>query len=126
MDPISNMLTIIKNGYLARKQFVTAPNSRLKKEIAKKLAEAGYIGNVTVSENKRIIKMDLLYKDKEPIVNELKRVSKPSLRVYTSSKKIPRILRGRGEVFLSTSKGILTGSQARKMKAGGEILLKIW
>ena len=126
MDPISNMLTIIKNGYLARKQYVSAPNSRLKKEIAKKLAEAGYIGNVTVSENKRIIKIDLVYKDKEPIVNELKRVSKPSLRVYTSSKKIPRILRGRGEVLLSTSKGILTGSQARKMKAGGEILLKIW
>ena len=126
MDPISNMLTIIKNGYLARKQYVSAPNSRIKKEIAKKLAEAGYIGNVTVSENKATIKMDLLYKDKEPIVNELKRVSKPSLRVYTSSKKIPRILRGRGEVLLSTSKGILTGSQARKMKAGGEILLKIW
>lgn len=126
MDPISNMLTIIKNGYLARKQFVTVPNSRVKKEIVKKLAETGYIGDVTVSEDKRIIKIDLLYKDKEPMVNELKRVSKPSLRVYTSSKKIPRILRGRGEVLLSTPKGILTGSQARKMKAGGEVLLKIW
>ena len=126
MDPISNMLTIIKNGYLARKLFVTAPNSRIKKEIAKKLAEAGYIGEVTVSEDKRILKIELLYKDKEPLVSELKRVSKPSLRVYTSSKKIPRILRGRGEVFLSTPKGILTGAQARKMKTGGEILLKIW
>ena len=120
------MLTIIKNGYLARKQFVTAPNSRVKKEIAKKLAEAGYIGDVTVSQDKRIIKMDLLYKDKEPIISELKRVSKPSLRVYTSSKKIPTILRGRGEVLLSTPKGILTGAQARKLKTGGEILLKIW
>lgn len=126
MDPISNMLTIIKNGYLARKQFVTAPNSRVKKEIAKKLAEAGYIGDVTVSQDKRIIKMDLLYKDKEPMISELKRVSKPSLRVYTSSKKIPTILRGRGEVLLSTPKGILTGAQARKLKTGGEILLKIW
>ena len=126
MDPISNMLTIIKNGYLARKLFVTAPNSRIKKEIAKKLAEAGYIGEITVSGDKRILKIELLYKDKEPLVSELKRVSKPSLRVYTSSKKIPRILRGRGEVFLSTPKGILTGAQARKMKTGGEILLKIW
>lgn len=126
MDPISNMLTIIKNGYLARKLFVTAPNSRIKKEIAKKLAEAGYIGEITVSGDKRILKIELLYKDKEPMVNELKRISKPSLRVYTSSKKIPRILRGRGEVFLSTPKGILTGAQARKMKTGGEILLKIW
>lgn len=126
MDPISNMLTIIKNGYLARKQFVTVPNSRVKKEIAKKLAQAGYVGNVIVSEDKAIIKIDLLYNDKEPIVTELKRVSKPSLRVYTSSKKIPVILRGRGEVLLSTSKGILTGAQARKTKTGGEILLKIW
>ena len=126
MDPISNMLTIIKNGYLARKQFVTVPNSRVKQEIAKKLSEAGFIGDVTTSVEKRIIRIDLLYNGDEPIVNELKRVSKPSLRVYASSKKIPRILRGRGEVLLSTSKGILTGAQARKIKAGGEVLLKIW
>jgi len=126
MDPISNMLTIIKNGYLARKQFVTAPNSRLKLEVAKKLAEAGFVGDVILSGDKRTIKIDLLYKDKKPLVNELKRVSKPSLRVYTSSKKIPRILRGRGEVFLSTPKGILTGAQARQTKTGGEVLFKIW
>lgn len=126
MDPISNMLTIIKNGYMARKQFVTVPYSVVKEKIAKKLLDAGFIEDVSLAENKRNLRIDLLYNDKEPVVSELKRVSKPSLRIYTSSKKIPRVLRGRGEVILSTPKGILTGSEARKIKVGGEILLKIW
>ena len=70
--------------------------------------------------------MNLLYKDGEPAVREVKIISKPSLRVYSPAAKIPRILRGRGEVLLSTTRGIMTGNEARKAKIGGELLLKIW
>ena len=126
MDPIANMITIIKNGYLARKRTVSVPQSRLKKEMAKKLQEAGYIESFTEGKDKRSFEMNLLYKDGEPAVHEVKIISKPSLRVYSPAAKIPRILRGRGEVLVSTTKGIMTGNEARKAKTGGELLLKIW
>ena len=126
MDPIANMITIIKNGYLARKRTVSVPRSRLKKEMAKKLQEAGYIESFTEGKDKRSFEMNLLYKDGEPAVHEVKIISKPSLRVYSPAAKIPRILRGRGEVLVSTTKGIMTGNEARKAKTGGELLLKIW
>jgi len=126
MDPIANMITIIKNGYLARKRTVSVPRSRLKKEMAKKLQEAGYIESFTEGGDKRSFEMNLLYKDGEPAVHEVKIISKPSLRVYSPAAKIPRILRGRGEVLVSTTKGIMTGNEARKAKTGGELLLKIW
>ena len=126
MDPIANMITIIKNGYLARKRTVSVPRSRLKKEMAKKLQEAGYIESFTEGGDKRSFEMNLLYKDDEPAVHEVKIISKPSLRVYSPAAKIPRILRGRGEVLVSTTKGIMTGNEARKAKTGGELLLKIW
>ena len=126
MDPIANMITIIKNGYLARKRTVSVPRSRLKKEMAKKLQESGYIESFTEGKDKRSFEMNLLYKDGEPAVHEVKIISKPSLRVYSPAAKIPRILRGRGEVLVSTTKGIMTGNEARKAKTGGELLLKIW
>ena len=126
MDPIANMITIIKNGYLARKRTVSVPHSRLKKEMAKKLQEAGYIESFTEGKDKRSFEMNLLYKDGEPAVHEVKIISKPSLRIYSPAAKIPRILRGRGEVLVSTTKGIMTGNEARKAKTGGELLLKIW
>ncbi len=126
MDPIANMITIIKNGYLARKRTVSVPRSRLKKEMAKKLQEAGYIESFTEVKDKHSFEMNLLYKDGEPAVREVKIISKPSLRVYSPAAKIPRILRGRGEVLLSTTRGIMTGNEARKAKIGGELLLKIW
>jgi len=126
MDPIANMITIIKNGYLARKRTVSVPRSRLKKEMAKKLQESGYIESFTEGKDKRSFEMNLLYKDDEPAVHEVKIISKPSLRVYSPAAKIPRILRGRGEVLVSTTKGIMTGNEARKAKTGGELLLKIW
>ena len=126
MDPIANMVTIIKNGYLARKRTVSVPTSRLKKEVAKKLQEAGFIESFTEGNDKRSFEMNLLYKDGKPVVHEVKIISKPSLRVYSPAAKIPRILRGRGEVLVSTTKGIMTGNEARKAKTGGELLLKIW
>src|SRR3989304_4889107 len=126
MDPIANMITIIKNGYLARKRTVSVSHSTLKKEIVKKLQEAGFIESFTQGKDNRSFEINLLYRDGKPAVREVKIISKPSLRVYSPAAKIPRILRGRGEVLVSTTKGIMTGNEARKAKTGGELLLKIW
>ena len=126
MSPIADMITIIKNGYLARKSIVVVPYSRVKEAIAKKILEAGFIESVDVQKDKRNLKISLLYKNGEPVTHEVKIISRPSLRIYAPSRKIPRILRGRGETIVSTSKGVVTGSEARKAKVGGELILKIW
>jgi small subunit ribosomal protein S8 len=126
MDPISNMVTVIKNGYLARRQFVSVPYSNQKETIAKKLNALGYVESVKSKNNNKFLEIYLSYNQGVPVVHDVKRISKPSLRIYSSATKIPRVLRGRGEVLLSTPKGILTGSEARKARIGGELLLKIW
>lgn len=126
MDPIANMITIIKNGYLARKQSVSVSHSRQKEAIAKKLKDLGYLESVVTKDGNRFLEIGLLYNRGIPVVRDVKRISKPSLRVYSSATKIPRILRGRGEVLLSTTKGVQTGAEARKAKLGGELILKIW
>lgn len=126
MSPIADMITIIKNGYLARKSIVVVPYSRVKEAVAKKILEAGFIESVDIQKDKRDLKIALLYKDSKPVMHEVKIISRPSLRIYAPSRKIPRILRGRGETVLSTSKGVMTGSEARKAKVGGELILKIW
>ena len=126
MSPIADMITIIKNGYLARKSIVVVPYSRVKEAVAKKILEAGFIESFDVQKDKRDLKIALLYKDGKPVMHEVKIISRPSLRIYAPSRKIPRILRGRGETILSTSKGVMIGSEARKAKVGGELILKIW
>lgn len=126
MDPIANMITIIKNGYLAKKQSVTISYSRQKEIIAKKLKDLGYVGSVVTKDRDRLLEVSLLYNRGVPVVRDVKRLSKPSLRVYSAAAKIPRVLRGRGEVLVSTTKGVLTGAEARKAKLGGELILKIW
>ena len=126
MDPISNMIAIIKNGYLAKKQAINIPYSRLNEEIAKKILEAGFLEAVEVGEKDRKLKISLGYQDSKPLIRGIERISKPSLRFYTSTKKIPRILGGRGEVIISTPKGVLTGREAKKANLGGELLLKVW
>jgi small subunit ribosomal protein S8 len=126
MDPIADAITIIRNGYLAGKQTVGLPYSRLKKEVAEKIASLGFLDSVKVNEKERQLEISLRYREGKPVLFGIERVSKPSLRVYRTAKKIPRVLSGRGEVILSTPKGVLTGAEARKLKLGGEILLKIW
>ncbi|MDP2720888.1 MAG: 30S ribosomal protein S8 [bacterium] len=126
MDPISDTLTIIKNGYMARKQSVQIPYSRQKEAIAKKILEAGFLASVDLDKESHSLKIGLLYKEGDSIFHDAKRISKPSLRIYTESKKIPRVLAGRGEVIISTPKGILTGREAKKANLGGELILKIW
>jgi small subunit ribosomal protein S8 len=126
MDPISDMTTIIRNGYLARKEKVAAPYSEFKKVLAEKLLNLGFLDSVEVNEKEKKLSMSLRYIDGKPALSNIERMSKPSLRTYARTNKIPRILSGRGEVLLSTSRGLLTGAEAKRAKAGGELLLKVW
>ena len=129
-DPISDMLTRIRNGYIAKMDCVNIPYSKLKAEIARILGEEGYIRNYEIHKDENtsgIIKIYLKYnKNKSSTISGLKRVSKPGLRVYVQKDKIPRVLGGLGTVILSTSKGVLTGTGAKKLGIGGEFLCSIW
>jgi len=129
-DPISDMLTRIRNGCIARMDSVSVPYSKLKTEIARILDEEGYIKSHEVLKEENIggiIKVYLKYeKDKKSTITGLKRISKPGLRVYARKDEIPRILGGLGTVILSTPKGVLTGAGAKKEKVGGEVICSIW
>lgn len=119
------MITTIRNGYLARKRSVDLPYSKSKNDIAKKLLELGFLEAIE-SKEKRTLKILLRYEGDQPAIRGIKIISKPSLRVYTSAKAMPKILRGLGEVIVSTHRGILTGAEAKKIKSGGELILKVW
>ena len=128
-DPTADMLTRIRNSINARMDFVDIPSSRIKTEIAKILYEEGYIKSYEVRQENTsdIIRIHLKYnKDRKNVIVGLKRVSKPSLRVYAEKSKIPRVLGGLGTVILSTSKGVLTGGKAKKIGVGGEVICYIW
>ncbi len=126
MDPISDMISIIKNGYKANRNRVRISYSKLKEDVARSLKEAGFLESITVVENKKKIELVLAYKDNKSVITDIKRMSKPSLRVYSSIDKIPKVLAGKGLVILSTPKGILNSREAKKAKVGGELLLKVW
>jgi len=130
-DPISDMLTRMRNAIGARHSKVDVPASRLKIEIARILKEEGYITNYSIKTaegtNIRTLRIFLRYGPKgESVISELKRISRPSLRVYVPSAEIPRVLGGLGVSILSTSKGVMTGKQARKTKVGGELLCSVY
>jgi small subunit ribosomal protein S8 len=128
-DPVADMLTKIRNGIMASHDTVDIPSSRLRINIAKILKSEGFVKNykVTSDKGRGIIKIFLRYDENgEPIISGLKRVSKPSCRVYAKNEKIPLVQNGFGINILSTSKGVMTDKQARKMKLGGEILCAIW
>ncbi|OFW50271.1 MAG: 30S ribosomal protein S8 [Actinobacteria bacterium RBG_13_35_12] len=129
-DPISDMLTRIRNGFIAKMDSVSIPYSKLKTEIARILGEEGYITSYEILKDESaggIIKIYLKYsKDKKSIISGLKRISKPGLRVYAQRDEIPRVLGGLGTVILSTSKGVLTGKGAKKQGIGGEVICSIW
>ena len=127
IDPISDMLTTIRNGLKARLHSVATPASSLKGEIARVMKEAGYIVDaVTTSEFPKKLIITLKYSDKAvPAITELKRVSKPGLRHYASVSKIPSVLDGMGLVILTTSKGVMSGVQAKKEKLGGEVICTV-
>ncbi len=128
-DPISDMLTRIRNAVLARHPSVVIPASRLVLAVVKILRDEGFIGEYEVLKGKpqKAVKVNLKYEEKkQPVVYGLKRVSKPGLRVYVKKEKIPRVRGGLGIAIVSTSKGIMTGKEAFKLNLGGELLCYIW
>lgn len=128
-DPIADMLTRIRNAHMASKDTVDIPHSKVKSEIARILKREGYITDYTTEGQggKRVLRLYLKYQaPQKPVIQGLRRISKPGLRRYANSGKIPRVLNGMGTVVLSTSSGIMTGDEARKQNVGGEVLCYVW
>jgi small subunit ribosomal protein S8 len=128
-DPIADMLTRIRNASKAKHEKVDIPSSKLKIEIAKILKEEGFVKNVKLVKDRRqgVIRVYLKYTaEDEPVIQGLKRISRPGCRVYTGNDTIPRVMRGLGTAILSTPKGIQTGKQAKKDNVGGEVLCHVW
>jgi len=129
-DPIADMLTRIRNANMARFNKVDIPLSKVKLEIAKILKQEGYIKNFKVLNqegNKGVLRVYLKYDaQNRGIITGIKRVSKPSRRVYVKSKKIPRVLNGYGINIISTPKGIMTDREAIKLNVGGELICSVW
>ena len=124
MDPIADMIVIIKNGYMAKKDQVMLTYSKFKLELGKVLEKEGFIGKV--QKNDKIINVNLVYVDNKPRITEIKRVSKSGLRVYIKSKKIKPLKGGRGAIIVSTPQGVMTGKEAQKKKLGGEVICQVW
>jgi len=128
-DPIADMLTRMRNGLTASYSTVDIPSSRLKVDIAKVLKTEGFIKNFKVIEDQKQGMMRIFFKYDEkgaPIISGLKRMSRPGCRMYSKGDRIPQVLNGFGINILSTSKGIMTDKQAKKMGIGGEIICSIW
>lgn len=129
-DTISDMLTRIRNANLARHQVVQIPGTHMTKNISQVLKDEGFIYEFTEIKKslERYIIISLKYKGrhKKPIITELKRISKPGLRIYANHKDLPKVLGGIGIAIVSTSKGIMTDRNARKHGIGGEVLCYIW
>ena len=136
-DPIADYLTRIRNAIQAKHKVVNIPASNMKKEITKTLMDKGYILNYSFENSKEgngksnpqgNIKIALKYDDKTklPAITKLERISRPGLRKYTNSSKLPRVLNGLGIAILSTSKGIITDKEARKDAVGGEVLCYVY
>ena len=128
IDPISDMLTTIRNGLKARLYSVEVPASRLKGEIARVMKESGYIADaVTTTEFPKKLVITLKYSDRaEPAIRGLARQSKPGLRKFVGCAEIPSVLDGMGLAVLSTSKGVMSGFEAKKQKVGGELICTVW
>lgn len=128
MDSIANMLIMMKNGSLAGKESVSVPYSKLKHAIADCLKKEGYVKHVSKKIKKGFptLEIELVYVDKKPKISQVERVSKQSRRVYFAVKDIHRVRNGSGLLVLSTPKGILSGSNARKEQVGGEALFRLW
>nr|YP_009398954.1 ribosomal protein S8 [Cliftonaea pectinata]ARW68106.1 ribosomal protein S8 [Cliftonaea pectinata] len=129
-DTISDMLTRIRNANLAKHQIVQIPSTKIVKNIAKVLKNEGFIYHFEeIGENLEtsiLISLKYTGKNKKPIITELKRISKPGLRVYANHKELPKVLGGIGVAIISTSKGIMTDKHARQSGLGGEVLCYIW
>jgi small subunit ribosomal protein S8 len=128
-DPIGDMLTRLRNGSRARHDKVVVPHSNLKLEIIKVLKSEGFIGDYTVHERKPQSEITVQLKygpDRAPAITGIRRVSKPGLRRYTNSREIPQVLGGLGISILSTSRGVMVDTEARRQKVGGELLCTVY
>jgi small subunit ribosomal protein S8 len=127
-DPVADLLTRIRNACRAKHRRVDVPSSTLKSAVVKILLEQKYIANYMVlTDGKQgILRINLKYQEGKPVIQGLRRVSKPGLRQYRGKDELPRVLGGFGTVIVSTSKGVMTGSQAKKENIGGEVLAYVW
>jgi small subunit ribosomal protein S8 len=131
-DPIADMLTRVRNALRRQHQAVSIPHSRLNEAVARVLKEEGYIEDFQVLPEKPrpVLRIKLKYvgdrRNREPVITDLQRVSKPGRRIYVSSDEIPWVLNGMGIAVLTTSRGVMTGHKARRLGIGGEVLCKVW
>ncbi len=128
-DPIADMLTRIRNALIAKHESVEVPASNMKKEIARLLLQEGYITSYELVEGEVQSKLVITLKygpNGEKVINGLKRVSKPGLRIYAGHDELPKVLGGLGIAIISTPKGVMTDKEARKANHGGEVLAYIW
>jgi small subunit ribosomal protein S8 len=133
-DPIADMLTRIRNAVMSGQTMVAMPSSKIKIEIAKILEDEGFIENFEIvdSEGKvqKVLRLKIKYvgerRARRAVISGLERISKPGRRIYTKKQNIPWVLSGIGVAILSTPKGVMTGTRARQMGVGGEILCKVW
>ena len=128
-DPIADLLTRIRNAIAADHEFAEIPASKFKAEIARILDEQGYIESYSVEPARvgQVLRVKIKYtEDRRSVISGLKRVSRPGRRTYTDSREVPKVLGGMGTVIVSTSKGVMTGHQARKEGVGGEVVAYVW
>lgn len=133
-DPISDLLTRVRNAVMAGHTLVALPSSKIKVAIAKIMKEEGYVTSFEVVDGKipaqKVLRIRLKYvgerRERRPVITGLERISRPGRRVYTGKQEIPWVLSGMGIAIISTPKGVMTGQRARQMGVGGEVLCKVW
>lgn len=127
-DPIGDMLAQMKNAYLAGKSVISLPYSKMKEALARILVEEGYLTTITVMGEhvNKMLELTLHYQGSMPALTDLKRRSKPGLRIYVGADAIPTVVGGMGVAILSTPQGVMTGKEAKKKHIGGELLCEVW
>jgi len=128
-DPLADMLTRVRNGCMVKFESVDIPLSKVKVYVAKILKEEGYINDYHIQEGgvQGVLRIDLKYsQDKDRVITGIRRVSKPGRRIYVNADNIPKVMSGLGVGIISTSKGVMSDRQARKMRVGGELLCEVW
>ena len=127
-DTIADLLTRIRNAQAARHDTVEVPASNMKKAICQILVDEGYVKGFNVTEDGKqgMITITLKYVGKQPVIKGLKRVSKPGLRIYSNAQELPKVMKGLGVAIISTSKGIVSDKEARKLGVGGEVICYVW
>lgn len=131
-DPIADMLTRIRNASRAGHAYVEMPASRMKRAIAEVLRDEGYVESFDERGEAphRVLRVRLRYapavRGRDPVITDIQRISRPGQRVYTGSRRIPRVFGGLGTAILSTPQGVMSGSKARRLKVGGEVIAHVW